>query len=121
MPFRFLISVKFVFFSSFLQVVSACFGDSLEANYREAISHFKECYMALGIRVTPKVHAVFFHVADFCESKNRGLGPWSEQSTESVHHDFSSLWEDFKVRSFNHPNFKFKFLAGVCAYNGRHL
>ena len=64
--------------------------------------------------VTPKVHAVFFHVEDFCASVNDGLGPWSEQSSESVHHDFGVLWQDFKVKSIDHPNYRTKLLSCVC-------
>ena len=43
--------------------------------------------MKIGIPVTP-VHAVMFHVAKFCLMMGQGLGPWSEQTRESVHHDF---------------------------------
>ena len=106
---------------SCLQVVTTCFSDTLDPDYRTAISRFTDCYMALGIRVTSKVHTVFHHVAEFCDSRKCDLGPWSEQCTESVHHDFVQLWEDYKVKSYNHLNFKTKFLAAVSIYNSRHM
>ena len=48
--------------------------------------HTKETFKLskLEISVTPKVHAVFFHVQEFCELTKMGLGPWSEQTSESV-------------------------------------
>ena len=49
--------------------------------------------MALGIPVTPKVHAVIHHVGQFRELKKRDLGPWSEQASEAVHSDFLKLWD----------------------------
>ena len=41
--------------------------------------------------VTPKVHPVFYHVEEFCELVNMGLGPWSEQVAESFHSDVAEL------------------------------
>ena len=38
--------------------------------------------------VTPKIHTVIFHIIEFCKVTGRGLGPWSEQTGESVTHDF---------------------------------
>lgn len=114
--------LKFVdAFSCFSKVVSACYGDQLDPNFRRHIQKFQDSYATLGINVTPKVHAVFHHVGDFCELHNRGLGPWSEQSSEAVHHDFSVVWEDFKVKSCHHPDFCHRLLRAVSTYNSRHL
>ena len=38
--------------------------------------------------VTPKIHTVIFHIIEFCKIMGLGLGPWSEQTGESVTHDF---------------------------------
>ena len=37
-----------------------------------------DAYLQLTISVTPKVHAVMFHVEEFCSLTGRGLGPWSD-------------------------------------------
>ena len=34
-----------------------------------------------------------------------GLSPWSEQTTESLHHDFAKTWNNFKVRDMDHPQY----------------
>lgn len=47
-------------FDDFKKVVSACFGNNLDQNYKACIQAFKKSYMDLGVSVTPKVHAVFF-------------------------------------------------------------
>ena len=73
--------------------VAACYGDNLDKNFKAIIQSFEESYMALGIPVTPKVHAVIHHVGQFRELKKRDLGPWSEQASEAVHSDFLKLWD----------------------------
>lgn len=93
--------LKFVrVFEDFKSVVNSCLvslfslivvGNKLDPNYKEKIATFKRNYLDLKVSVTPKVHAVFCHVEDFCELKNIGLGIYSEQAMKTVHHDFSSF------------------------------
>ena len=70
---------------SIRDVVSSCYGNELSPDFLEKITTFSRNYMKLGISVTPKVHAVIHHVGEFCVMTGRGLGPWSEQTGESVH------------------------------------
>ena len=90
-------------FKSFNDVVSACYGSNLDADYLQKISIFAADYFRLGISVTPKVHAVIYHIPEFCELMGRGLGPWSEQTGESVHHDFKEMWQRYKVKDETRP------------------
>ena len=106
---------------SFNEVVASCFGRELKPNYLEKISDFKHHYMKIGISVTPKVHAVFYHVAEFCALKGMGLGPWSEQTGESVHHDFKETWKNFKVNDLEKDIYGEQLLKAVCKYNSQHI
>ena len=47
----------------------------------------------------PKIHCMFQHVTQFLEMKGlkTGLGAWSEQAMESVHHNLKLQWERTKV------------------------
>lgn len=108
-------------FRKFYRVVNSCFGFSLNPEYQKFIEDFKNSYLALEISVTPKLHAIFYHVGEFCERRQQGLGLFSEQAFESVHHDFSQVWEDFKVKNIHHPKFGERFIQAVCSYNSRHL
>ena len=74
-----------------------CYGTELHPEFQCKIAIFGKDYMKLGITVTPKVHGVMFHVAEFCLMIGWGLGPWSEQTGESVHHDFKEMWQGCKV------------------------
>ena len=86
-------------FKSFNAVVEACYGKDLHPDFERRIAVFAMDYLKLGISVTPKVHAVFFHVTEFCLMTGQGLGPWSEQTGESVHHDFKQIWKNYKVNN----------------------
>ena len=54
---------------------------------------FSQLYRELGITVTPKVHMVEQHITEFMGLKGEaaGLGFYSEQAIESVHHDFKVI------------------------------
>ncbi|CAH1099096.1 unnamed protein product [Psylliodes chrysocephalus] len=69
------------------RVVHECFGMILTPNYKSSIADFRRSYLALLKSVTPKIHAIFFHVEEFCDSTGNALGFYSEQAVESVHHD----------------------------------
>ena len=108
-------------FRSFNAVVEACYGKNLLPDFQRRIAVFTMDYLKLGISVTPKVHAVFFHVAEFCLLTGQGLGPWSEQAGESVHHDFKQTWKNYKVNDVERDIYSENFLKAVAAYNSKHL
>ena len=82
---------------AFHKVVKSCFSIELHDTFEDDILAFKESYLDLHIAVTPKVHAVLFHVPEFCRRRATGLGIFSEQASESVHHQFKKTWEKYKV------------------------
>ena len=108
-------------FEAFNDVVVSCYGAKLATDFEQKIDRFRHCYLKLNINITPKVHAVIFHVADFCNITGMGLGPWSEQCSESIHHDFSKVWENFKVKHTDNPEYGKRLLQAVCMYNSLHL
>ena len=106
---------------AFDEVVISCYRENLISNYKEKISVFRKYYRTLGINVTPKVHAVFHHISEFCDVVKKGLGPWSEQTSESLHSDFKKLWQNYKVRDNDHQQYGKRLLDAVVAYNSQHL
>ena len=107
-------------FNAFNGVVESCYSTILLDNYKQKIEEFRQKYITLKISVTPKIHAVFFHVAEFCEIVQTGLGPWSEQTAESLHHDFGQMWKNFKV-DIDHPEYAKRLYDAVVMYNSQHL
>ena len=49
-----------------------------------------------------------------------GLGFWSEQSYESVHHDFKEIWANRKVGR-DHEDFKDALLKAFLEWNSLHV
>lgn len=103
-------------FCAFDQVVSACFGKELKSDYKEHIKKFFYCVKKLCITVTPKVHALIYHVPEFIEMTGHPLGFYSEQASESVHYAYTNHAEDFKINK-NHSNYHGKLLRSVCSFN----
>ena len=109
-------------FTAFNDVVISCYGDQLKEDYVTKIKSFWSAYRHLGKNITPKVHAVIFHIEEFCSLTGRGLAPWSEQTVESMHHDFSeTCWDNFKVKSMENPVYPDRLLQAVRTYNGQHV
>ena len=108
-------------FTAFNEVVVSCYGDKLEDNYVSKIKSFASAYQHLGINITPKVHAVIYHIEEFCSLTHRGLAPWSEQTGEAMHYDFTELWDSFKVKSMDNPKYPHHLLQAVRVYNGQHV
>ena len=108
-------------FKALNKVVSSCYGYELAPDYQDKIRAFSKAYLNLGINVTPKIHAVVHHVSEFCELTRRGLGAWSEQASESVHHDFKKNWERFRINETDHELYGENLLKAVSQYNSHHL
>ena len=119
MWFAFLLTIEA--YRRFKDVVDSCYGSHLQHDYTTKIETFKTSYQKLRIPITPKIHAVIFHITEFCSSKGKGLGPWSEQTSESVHRDFLRVWNNYKIRSTQNNNYGKQLLSAVCKYNSTHL
>lgn len=104
----------------FYNVVKSCFSIELKSDYSQNIKAFKTSYLDLGITVTPKVHAVFFHIEDFCKISGVGLGFYAEQAVESAHADFKKIWKKYKVKKSNN-NYAENLLKAVCEYCSKHV
>ena len=51
----------------------------------------------------------------------RGLGPWSEQTKASVHHDFKETWKRYKVSKVDRSIYGENLLKAVSVYNSQHI
>ena len=62
-------------FKALNDVVAACYGYELAADFVTKIKQFSRAYLGLGVNVTPKVDTVMHHVQKFCALTGRRLGP----------------------------------------------
>ena len=116
-------------FKALNRVVESCFGKKLSPNYERHIFEFRHAFLALGVSVTPKpkTHILFRHITDFLKHVGSsgdgpvaGLGVFSEQAFESVHHDFAQTLQHYSVSSSN-DKFGQKLLRAVCHYNSQRI
>ena len=50
-----------------------------------------------------------------------GLGPWVEQTVQSVHHDLKETWKRYKVNDIDQPIYGESLLKVVLVYNIQHI
>ena len=121
-------------FYAFKEVTDMCFGKDLDPDYDLAIERFMQLYRNIEdpdgeyLSVTVKMHILEVHVGDFFDRQKslgnggKGLGHWSEQASESVHHDWLDLWDDcYFKRSINHDDYDQQLLKCGVKYNSRHM
>ena len=106
-------------FSNFCKVVEASFGRVLHPDFETYVASFQRSYCKLRISVTTAVHIVFVHLPQFCKLMHTSLGPFSEQASESVHHDFKTMWSMSGTRQKR--GMEEKLLSCVVRYNSRHI
>lgn len=70
--------------------VNGCFNKVLAFNYQMLIDDFFIKFLKLGISVTPKVHAVKWHLPEIISMHGAAAGFYSEQASEQVHHAFNA-------------------------------
>lgn len=101
-------------------VIHDCFGNYLEPTFDKSIEKFRQNYLSSGLSVTPKIHAIFFHVLDFCQEKSHSLGFYSEQAVESIHHDFNTIWSNYLIKNRKNPRYDNSLLKAIQQFNARH-
>ena len=77
-------------------------------------------FLFLPILVTPKVHALFYHVEEFVLKHQSSLRIFSEQATETLHSKFNAHWEQYKHCS-DHPKYGKQLFNCVVDYNSKYL
>ena len=94
----------------FSKVVNATFSSVLDPDYEQIIKNFNKSYMILhcdfNLSITTKVHIIMCHLSAFVKEWKIGLGLLSEQTGESLHHDFKRaiIAEILKVQTTKHTS-----------------
>ena len=108
-------------FKALNDVLAACYGYELAADYATKIKKFSRAYLDLGIKVPTKVHTVMLHAQQIWALTGRKLEPWSEEASESIHHDFKQTWQRFKKNNTNNELYGEHLLKAVSMYDSHHL
>jgi len=108
---------------TFSRVVHSSFGKKLIGDWESDIDNFTTSCLLIDVKKYPvKVHAVCCHVKQRCRTTSRGLGTETEQSLESCHGDFFSLWSNsYSITNTNNPRYNQQLLRCVIDYNSKHI
>ena len=79
-------------------LVHGTFSFNLSPDYQQYIKEFTDAYLACNISITPKAHAVMYHLGPFLDKHQVGLSLWSEQAFESVHAKLKLVWKTYCVK-----------------------
>ncbi len=105
---------------AFRNVRTAAFGASVSDDAELRVAEFRAAYLKLGLSVSRTVHVVLRHLVPFCRRNRCGLGPFVEESHESLHRDFR-LYHSRQYRSnTQHPEYIKYLLHAVLTYNSLH-
>ena len=115
--------------SLFNNVVSTSFGVLVKEGWVQNIQDFCASYRALPmISFPPKYHLVEGHLEQFLRRRwsqdssyeGFGLGYWSEQPFEALHHKFEEHLERYKVGKM-HESYGERLLDAVLTWNTRRM
>ena len=68
------------------------------------------------------MHLLMDHITEYIhEAAPRGLGLFSEQASEAIHHDFLLKWKDVSVLDIRNPKYSPHLFRAVTTYNSQHV
>jgi len=85
------------------------------------IEDFKKSYLKTQLSITLKVHIFVSHFVQFLQGTGFDLSLASEQSHESLHHDFLREWNRCGMKDDARPNFGSTLLSCIVRYNSNHI
>ena len=83
------------------------------------MSKLRKAFISTEVSETLKIHVITRHI-DHCLHflcDDEGLGLWSEQAGESVHHEFLKFWRRYKKNSTYLPSLK----KAVVSFSSQHI
>lgn len=106
------------------KVVSCCFTTNTVGP--ELDKHISELRKALGsledVSETLKIHVSLKHIKDCVQFlNNNGLGLWSEQAGESIHRDFLTFWNRYKIKNLEDSSYGLRLKKAVVAFSSFHI
>ena len=95
----------------------------VKPDFRNQIAEFSRVYRSLEISVTPKVHIIERHIKDFYDihGEEHGLGFWSEQPFEEMHHEKKVLWNKGKIKDISKEEYGKRLIDFISAFNSKHI
>lgn len=110
-------------FKSLDKLVSKCFTTKkIDSSYETDLSQLKQNYLATNLPIILKVHVLFEHLQQGLFFLNgSGLGLYSEQAGESIHHEFLLSWNRYKINNINSEKYLPQLKRAVIEFSSKHV
>lgn len=111
-------------FKAMNKVVDSCFSTrKVSENLDLHLEMLKKCFYAVPhVSETLKIHILLNHIQECVKFiDNEGLGIWSEQAGESIHHEFNKYWMKYKINSIESKNYLLRLKKAVVECSSRHI
>lgn len=110
-------------FKAMDKLVISCFSTKVkEDDVDKLAQEVRKHFLATGVTESLKIHVATRHIQqclNFLDGD--GLGLWSEQSGESIHHEWLEVWEKFKMNSMTDERYVGFLKSAVMDFSSRHL
>ncbi|CAH1104321.1 unnamed protein product [Psylliodes chrysocephalus] len=106
------------------QLVENCFCvERGPCNVEKLVGDLHKAVESTGVSITLKLHVILTHLKGSLEflNANTGLGLWSEQAGESVHHEFLKYWDRYKINAIDAPSYGEKLRRAVAEFSSLHI
>ncbi len=108
---------------AFVTLKQSCFSTVIDDDgYHEPLAAYKAACLLLPIKKVPlKMHVTVAHLDRALRETGRGLGADSEQSLESAHTDFETVWNRYRVRDMTSGVYSKHLRGAVTSFNASHI
>ena len=98
------------------------FGTKLEAEWKKSLNDFAYAYQKI-ITKTLKIHILIAHLCEFIETygNNKGLGFYSEQTGEAIHHKFETIFAKYCIKNIYSEQYAQNLRKAVVEVSSSHL
>lgn len=112
-------------FKAMNRIVENCFSTKTTdvSSLKNEIAYLKKVVSSTDVSITLKMHILLDHLDEGLSflNEDEGLGLWSEQAGESVHHEFLKIWEKYKINSMNNVIYGEKLKLAVIEFSSIHI
>ena len=100
------------------------FGTKLEAEWKKSLNDFAYAYQKIPNITKPlKIHILIAHLCEFIETygNNKGLGFYSEQTGEAIHHKFETIFAIYCIKNIYSEQYGQNLRKAVVEVSSSHL
>lgn len=113
-------------FKAMDKLVSCCFSSrKVGPDLDKCVGEVQKCFEALqdfNVSKTLKIHIILDHLKECLQFlEGEGLGQWSEQAGESVHREFLTFWNRYRINVISDSRYAGRLKKAVVDFSSKHI